>query len=68
MAKFRSGKQIECLICGDKAYLAYNESFVRNDKTCNCNGPRKVRMIPNHPDHGACENVERKTIKKPRKS
>lgn len=68
MANFRPGKHVECLVCGEKYYLRYNESFVASDKTCNCKGPRKVRIAHMHPEPdaccGSCEKEEVKSIKK----
>lgn len=54
MAKFRFGKNVTCMVCGDKAYLRYSESFVTSDKTCDCKGGRLVSMAQGHPEPDAC--------------
>ena len=68
MAKFRPGKHVECMACGDKAYLRYNESFVSSDKTCDCKAGRLVRVAHGHPEPdaccGSCEKEEVKSVTK----
>ena len=70
MASFRQGRHVTCPKCGHEAYLSVKESFVDNDKMCDCKGMKFVRMIHNPVDPiekaccDECQEERKKPIRK----